>query len=197
MMVYRIRDIVFAVCGLLLFSWVFVIVVPLLALTQQRVFFVQERTGWRGRPFWLIKFSTLRDIVAGEREEDDQRQRLTRIGRLLRRLSLDELPQLINVLKGEMSIVGPRPLIHDYDPLYSPEQRRRFEVRPGITGWAQVHGRNRISFTARFALDVWYVEHRSFGLDLKIMLKTIAKALGGGDVYVDDATTSARFDGTN
>ena len=194
---YRIRDIVFAVLGLLLFSWVFVIVVPLLALTQQRVFFVQQRTGWRGRPFWLIKFSTLRDIVAGEREEDDQRQRLTRIGRLLRRLSLDELPQLINVLKGEMSIVGPRPLIHDYDPLYSSEQRRRFEVRPGITGWAQVHGRNRISFTARFALDVWYVEHRSFGLDLKIMLKTIAKALGGGDVYVDDATTSARFDGRN
>lgn len=197
MMVYRIRDIVFAVWGLLLFGWVFVIVVPLLALTQQRVFFVQQRTGWHGRPFWLIKFSTLRDIAAGEREEDDQRQRLTPIGRLLRRLSLDELPQLINVLKGEMSIVGPRPLIHDYDPLYSPEQRRRFEVRPGITGWAQVHGRNRISFTARFALDVWYVEHRSFGLDLKIMLKTIAKALGGGDVYVDDATTSARFDGTN
>lgn len=171
--------------------------VPLLALTQQRVFFVQERTGYRGKPFWLIKFSTLRDILPGEREEDDQRKRLTILGRFLRKFSFDELPQLWNVLKGEMSIVGPRPLIHEYLDLYSTEQRRRFEVRPGITGWAQVNGRNAISFTERFQLDVWYVQNRSILLDLKIIWKTLTKALSGKDVFMNEKTTSAKFDGKN
>jgi lipopolysaccharide/colanic/teichoic acid biosynthesis glycosyltransferase len=196
-MAYRIRDIVLAVMGLLVFSGVFLILVPLLALTQQRVFFVQQRTGYRGKPFWLIKFSTLRDIVGDEQEADDQRKRLTTVGKFLRRFSLDELPQLLNVLKGDMSLVGPRPLIHDYAPLYTPAQRRRFELRPGITGWAQVNGRNRISYTERFLLDVWYVEHRSFALDCKILWQTGMRALGGRDVYVDDETTSAWFDGGN
>jgi lipopolysaccharide/colanic/teichoic acid biosynthesis glycosyltransferase len=196
-MAYRIRDIVLAVIGLLVFSGVLLVTVPLLALTQQRVFFRQQRTGYRGRPFWLIKFSTLRDIEGDEQEEDDQRKRLTVLGKFLRRFSLDELPQLLNVLKGDMSIVGPRPLIHAYDPLYTPAQRRRFEVRPGITGWAQVNGRNRISFSERFLLDVWYVEHRSMALDIKIIWHTGMRAIGGRDVYVDDETTSARFDGSN
>jgi lipopolysaccharide/colanic/teichoic acid biosynthesis glycosyltransferase len=196
-MLYRLRDIVIAVLGLLLVGWLMLVILLLLALTQKRVFFVQERTGYRGRAFRLIKFSTLRDIEAGEREEDDQRKRLTPIGKLLRRWSLDELPQLINVLKGEMSLVGPRPLIHEYDMLYTPAQRRRFEVRPGMTGWAQVNGRNALSFTARFELDVWYVQHRSHRLDLKIMWLTALRALGGKDVYADAATTSAKFDGTN
>jgi sugar transferase EpsL len=196
-MAYRIRDIIAAILGLLLFSVPMLLCMPLMALTQQRVFFVQVRTGYLGRPFKLIKFSTLRDIVPGEQEEDDQRKRLTMIGKFLRRFSLDELPQLWNVLKGDMSIVGPRPLIHDYAPLYTPVQRRRFEVRPGITGWAQVHGRNAITFTERFALDVWYVEHRSLALDFKIMVQTLGKAFAGKGVYVDAATTSARFDGHN
>jgi lipopolysaccharide/colanic/teichoic acid biosynthesis glycosyltransferase len=196
-MAYRIRDIVLAVIGLLFFSGWMLLCILLLALTQQRVFFVQERTGYRGRPFRLIKFSTLRDIVPGEREEDDQRLRLTPMGKFLRRFSLDELPQLIHVLLGEMSIVGPRPLIHSYDGLYSQTQRRRFEVRPGITGWAQVHGRNAIPFTERFERDVWYVEHRSFGLDLKIIWLTLRQALAGRGVYADAETTSAKFDGHN
>jgi lipopolysaccharide/colanic/teichoic acid biosynthesis glycosyltransferase len=196
-MLYRLRDIVIAVLGLLLVGWLMLVILLLLALTQQRVLFVQERTGYRGRAFRLIKFSTLRDIEAGEREEDDQRKRLTPVGKLLRRWSLDELPQLINVLKGEMSLVGPRPLIHEYDVLYTPTQRRRFEVRPGMTGWAQVNGRNALSFTARFELDVWYVQHRSHRLDLKIMWLTALRALGGKNVYADAETTSAKFDGTN
>ncbi|MBK9449075.1 MAG: sugar transferase [Bacteroidetes bacterium] len=196
-MFYRIRDILFAIFGLLIFSGVFIVFVPLLALTQQRVFFVQQRTGYRGKPFWLIKFSTLRDILPGEREEDDQRKRLTILGRFLRKFSFDELPQLWNVLKGEMSIVGPRPLIHEYLDLYSTEQRRRFEVRPGITGWAQVNGRNAISFTERFQLDVWYVQNRSILLDLKIIWKTLTKALSGKDVFMNEKTTSAKFDGKN
>jgi lipopolysaccharide/colanic/teichoic acid biosynthesis glycosyltransferase len=196
-MAYRIRDIIFAVAGLLLFSGVFILFVPLLAMTQQRVFFVQARTGYLGKPFRLVKFSTLRDVLPGESEEDDQRKRLTAIGKFLRRFSFDELPQLWNVLKGEMSIVGPRPLLHEYAALYSEEQKKRFEVKPGITGWAQINGRNAISFTERFVLDVWYVEHRSFGLDLKIIWKTALKAFSGKDVFVDAATTSARFDGKN
>lgn len=196
-MSYRLRDILLSLIGLLLSSPIFLIVVPLLALTQQRVFFVQERTGWKGRPFQLVKFSTLRDIVPGEREEDDQRKRLTPIGRVLRRLSFDELPQLWNVLKGDMSLVGPRPLIHDYWSLYSDVQKRRFEVRPGITGWAQVHGRNAISFTQRFELDVWYVTHRSHLLDLRIFGRTAAQAITGRGVYANAETTAERFDGTN
>lgn len=186
-----------AVSGLLVFSWVFVIFIPLLALTQRRIFFVQERTGFRGRPFRLIKFSTLRDILPGEREEDDQRKRLTSVGKFLRRFSLDELPQLFNVLKGEMSIVGPRPLIHEYYELYTSAQKRRFEVRPGITGWAQVNGRNAISFTERFELDLWYLDHRSGTLDLKILWKTVTKAFSGRGIFADEATTSPKFNGKN
>jgi sugar transferase EpsL len=196
-MLYRLRDILMAISGLLLFGGLMLACMPIMALTQQRVFFVQERTGWRGRPFRLVKFSTMRDIVPGEREEDDQRQRLTPMGRFLRRFSFDELPQLWNVLKGDMSIVGPRPLLHAYADLYTPEQRRRFEVRPGITGWAQVNGRNALTFTERFALDVWYVEHRSLWLDLRIMGRTLVQALGGKGVYVNAQTTAERFDGTN
>lgn len=193
----RLRDIVVATLGLLGLSWLFLLIVLLLALTQKRIFFRQQRTGYRERPFFMVKFSTLRDILPGEREEDHQRYRLTPMGRILRRLSLDELPQLWNVLLGEMSLVGPRPLIHDYLPLYSDTQKKRFTVRPGITGWAQVHGRNAISFTERFRLDVWYVEHRSFWLDVKILGKTFAALFRRGEVYADGENTMARFDGGN
>lgn len=193
----RLRDIMVAALGLLGLSWLFLLIVLLLALTQKRIFFRQERTGFRERPFHMIKFSTLRDILPGEREEDNQRYRLTPVGRILRRLSLDELPQLWNVLIGEMSLVGPRPLIHDYLPLYSEAQKQRFTVRPGITGWAQVNGRNAISFTERFRLDVWYVQNQSFLLDLKILSKTFTALFRRGEVYANAQTTMDRFDGKN
>ena len=173
------------------------LLIPLLALTQERIFFRQQRTGYKGKPFLLVKFSTMRDVLPGEKEEDAQLKRLTPIGRVLRRFSLDEWPQMWNVLKGDMSLVGPRPLIHDYWPLYSEEQKKRFEVLPGITGWAQVNGRNAISFTERFRLDVWYVEHQSFGLDLRILFLTLKNALSGKGIYADRETTMAKFDGTN
>jgi lipopolysaccharide/colanic/teichoic acid biosynthesis glycosyltransferase len=196
-MVYRIRDIILASLGLLFWLVPMLMLMPWMALTQQRIFFAQLRTGYGEKPFRLYKFSTLRDIVPGEREEDDQRKRLTPIGKFLRRFSLDELPQLWNVLKGDMSLVGPRPLIHDYAPLYTPAQRRRFAVKPGITGWAQVQGRNALTFTQRFELDLWYVQHKSIGLDLKIMALTLQNALSGRGVYVNEATTAERFDGSN
>lgn len=196
-MFYRLRDIVIALIVLSLFGWLFLLIILALAISQGKVFFVQERTGFRRKPFKMIKFSTLRDIVPGEQEEDNQRFRLTRVGRVLRRFSLDEFPQLINVLIGEMSLVGPRPLIHEYLPLYSSEAIRRFEVMPGITGWAQINGRNALSFTKRFKLDVWYVERKSFLFDLKIMLRTLGAAVSGSGVYADQGNTSAKFDGTN
>lgn len=196
-MAYRLRDLVLSVLALAVLSWLFVLICLFLLVTQQRVFFIQERTGFRGQPFKLIKFSTLRDILPGEREEDDQRKRLTPVGRILRRLSLDELPQLFNVLGGSMSLVGPRPLIHQYWNLYSNQQKRRFEVVPGITGWAQVKGRNALTFTERFEFDVWYVDHKSFGLDLKILFKTLGKMFSGSGVYANQSTTADYFDGTN
>ena len=196
-MAYRLRDLVLSIIALLVLGWLFVIICIALALTQKRVFFVQERTGYKGNAFRLIKFSTLRDILPGEKEEDDQRKRLTPVGKLLRRVSLDELPQLFNVMAGQMSLVGPRPLIHQYWNLYSNEQKRRFEVRPGITGWAQVKGRNALTYTERFKLDVWYVDHQSFGLDVRILFMTLGKMFSGKGVYANEQTTSALFDGTN
>lgn len=196
-MSYRLRDCLLAALGILVLLLPMGLIAVALACTQERVLFGQLRTGYRGRPFTMYKFSTLRDVLPHEREEDAQRYRLTPVGRWLRRFSLDELPQLWHVLRGDMALVGPRPLIHDYLPLYSPEQRRRFAVRPGITGWAQVRGRNSLSFTERFALDVWYVDHRSHWLDLRILSMTAGRALGGKGVYVDDVTTAARFDGSN
>jgi lipopolysaccharide/colanic/teichoic acid biosynthesis glycosyltransferase len=191
------RDISLALLLLCAGAWILLLLIPLLALTQERIFFRQQRTGYKGKPFLLVKFSTMRDVLPGEKEEDAQLKRLTPIGRVLRRFSLDEWPQMWNVLKGDMSLVGPRPLIHDYWPLYSEEQKKRFEVLPGITGWAQVNGRNAISFTERFRLDVWYVEHQSFGLDLRILFLTLKNALSGKGIYADRETTMAKFDGTN
>jgi sugar transferase EpsL len=196
-MAYRLRDIVLALIGLLACSWLFLLLIPILAISQERIFFIQQRTGLHKQPFFLIKFSTLRDIVEGEKEEDNQQARLTVVGKILRRLSFDEIPQLINVLKGDMSLVGPRPFIHEYLPLYTEQQSKRFDVRPGITGWAQINGRNQISFTERIELDLWYISNRSLGLDFKIMFKTFLKAFGGKGVYINAETTAEKFDGTN
>jgi lipopolysaccharide/colanic/teichoic acid biosynthesis glycosyltransferase len=194
-LLYRLRDISLALWLICLTGWLVLLLIPVLALTQQRVFFVQERTGKGMKPFRLFKFSTMRDIVPGEREEDNQRARLTPLGRVLRALSLDEWPQLWNVLRGDMSFVGPRPLLRDYDPLYNEVQRKRFEVLPGITGWAQVNGRNAITFERRFELDVEYVQRKSFGFDLRILWMTIAQVFSQKGVYADGETTMQKWQG--
>jgi len=154
------------------------------------VFFVQERPGLNGRPFRLIKFRTMRDGLGSDAE------RLTRLGRFLRAASLDELPELLNVLKGEMSLVGPRPLLMRYLPRYTPEQARRHEVRPGITGWAQVNGRNAITWERKFDYDVWYVDNWSFWLDLKILWLTAWRVVTRQGINADGAATMEEFVGS-
>ena len=160
-------------------------------------FFTQERPGKDGKIFKVIKFKTMTDErdAAGNLLPDADR--LTRVGRFVRSTSIDELPQLINVLKGDMSLIGPRPLLPQYLPLYSPEQARRHEVRPGITGWAQCHGRNAITWTGKFKLDVWYVDNISFWTDVKVVFITIKKVLFREDISSATSATMEFFDGTN
>lgn len=159
------------------------------------VLFRQIRPGYQGRPFMLYKFRTMRDAFDANGQPLPDAERLTRFGMLLRRTSIDELPQLFNVLKGEMSIVGPRPLLMEYLPLYSVEQMRRHEVLPGITGWAQVNGRNALSWEDRFRLDVWYVDHRSFWLDMKILCLTARKVLIREGISAAGEATMSKFTG--
>jgi len=159
------------------------------------VLFTQPRTGYRGRAFDVIKFRTMRDAVGRDGRPLPDVARLTALGRFLRSTSLDELPQLINVLRGELSLVGPRPLMHKYAPLYTPEQRRRFEVRPGITGWAQINGRNSQDWPTKFRLDVWYVEHWSLWLDLKILALTAIRVLQRSGVSSSATETMPEFRG--
>jgi sugar transferase EpsL len=174
----RLFDIVFSALALLLLS-------PLLAALALAVLlpgggpvlFVQERPGLRGKPFWLYKFRTMRDLRDAAGAPLPDADRLTRVGRFLRAASLDELPELLNVLKGDMSLVGPRPLLMEYLPLYTQEQGRRHDVKPGLTGWAQIHGRNDQSWEERFELDVWYVDNRSMLLDVKILAVTLLRVL--------------------
>lgn len=160
-------------------------------------FFTQERPGKDAKIFKVIKFKTMTD----ERDADGNllpdKDRLTKVGRFIRSTSIDELPQLINVLKGDMALIGPRPLLPKYLPLYSKDQYRRHEVRPGITGWAQVNGRNDISWKKKFELDVWYVDHCSFLLDLKVILLTIKKVLVREGISKEGEATTVPFDGTN
>jgi lipopolysaccharide/colanic/teichoic acid biosynthesis glycosyltransferase len=160
------------------------------------VLFCQQRPGLGGRPFTLVKFRTMRDATDPAGRPLPDAQRLTRVGRLLRRTSLDELPQLWNVLKGDMSLVGPRPLLMEYLPRYNARQRRRHDVRPGITGWAQVNGRNALSWEEKFEHDVWYVEHRSLGLDVKIVLMTLGQVFAGRGVSAGGHATMPEFMGT-
>ena len=160
-------------------------------------FFTQERPGKNAKIFRVIKFKTMTD----ERDADGNllpdAQRLTKVGRIVRSTSLDELPQLINVLKGDMSLIGPRPLLVKYLPLYTSTQMRRHEVRPGITGWAQVNGRNAITHTKKFEYDVWYVDHLSLSLDLRIIFRTIYNVLHRKDISTEGQATAPTFDGTN
>lgn len=160
-------------------------------------FFRQERPGKGGRIFRVVKFKSMTDERDANGNLLPDAQRLTRVGRFVRSTSVDELPQLWNVLKGDMSLIGPRPLLVQYLPLYSPEQARRHEVRPGITGWAQCHGRNAISWQQKFELDVWYVDHISFLTDCKVIFTTIKKVLGRADINSATAATMEYFNGNN
>ena len=174
-----------------------VVAIGLAMANKGRAFFIQERPGKDGKIFKVIKFRTM----TNDRDENGNllpdEDRLTGIGRFVRSTSIDELPQLINVLKGDMSLIGPRPLLVQYLPLYSPEQARRHEVRPGISGWAQCHGRNSISWTEKFKLDVWYVDHVSLMTDLKIIWITNLKVLKRADIHGEDQATVEAFNGSN
>lgn len=159
------------------------------------VLFIQERPGFHGKPFRLMKFRTMRDAVDSTGQPLPDSKRLTPFGRRLRATSLDELPSLINVVLGDMSLVGPRPLLMQYLPLYSPEQARRHEVRPGLTGWAQVNGRNSLSWNEKLACDIWYVDHRSFALDLRILILTVRKVLARDGISAAGDATMPAFTG--
>ena len=160
-------------------------------------FFTQERPGKDGKIFKVIKFKSMTDERDGEGRLLPDAERLTRVGRFIRSMSLDELPQLLNVLKGDMALVGPRPLLPEYLPLYNKEQSRRHEVRPGITGWAQTHGRNAISWTEKFKLDVWYVDHVSLGVDLEVLFLTVRKVFAREGISQEGQATMEKFDGSN
>lgn len=160
------------------------------------VIFRQQRPGLHGRPFEMLKFRSMRDAVDAQGRPLPDAERLTGFGKRLRASSLDELPELYNVLKGDMSLVGPRPLLMEYLPLYSPEQARRHEVKPGVTGWAQVNGRNALGWTEKFRLDTWYVDHRSFLLDLRILVMTVKQVISRHGVSAEGEATMPRFTGT-
>lgn len=190
----RIFDILGATVGLLLLCPVLLIVSIKIRLEMgSPVLFRQMRPGLHGKPFQMIKFRTMRDAVDQQGQVLPDAERLTKLGRFLRSSSLDELPELWNVLKGEMSLVGPRPLLMEYLPLYSPEQARRHEVRPGVTGWAQVNGRNAISWDEKFAFDVWYVDNHSLWLDLKILWLTICKVIKQEGISATGVATMPNF----
>lgn len=190
-------DIVVSTILLVLLVPVFLSVMLLVRLRLgSPIFFSQMRPGRDSRPFKMIKFRTMRETCDSDGKLLADADRLTALGRFLRSTSLDELPELWNVLKGDMSLVGPRPLLMEYLPLYSEMQARRHEVRPGITGWAQVNGRNAISWEEKFALDVWYVDNRSVGLDIKIMALTLAKVFGRADISARGEATMPRFTGS-
>lgn len=160
------------------------------------VFFRQQRPGLHGKPFTLLKFRSMRDLRGGDGQLLSDAERLTPFGRWLRASSLDELPELLNVLAGDMSLVGPRPLLMQYLPLYSLRQARRHEVPPGLTGWAQINGRNAISWDDKFELDIWYVENRSFWLDLRILLRTVFNVIGRRGISAPGSATAPFFTGS-
>lgn len=195
-MIKHALDILGAAIGLIFLSPVlFVISVMIRREMGSPVLFHQTRPGLKGRPFQMIKFRTMRDAIDANGHPLPDGERLTKLGRFLRSSSLDELPELWNVLKGDMSLVGPRPLLMEYLPLYSPEQARRHEVRPGVTGWAQVNGRNAISWDEKFVLDVWYVDNRSLWLDMKIIWLTIHKVVKRDGISAAGEATTSKFTG--
>lgn len=196
-MIKRLLDIIIASIALILLS-------PLYAFVAYKVkknlgspvLFRQVRPGLHGKPFEMIKFRTMKDAVNEQGNPLPDSERLTPFGQMLRSTSLDEMPELWNVIKGDMSIVGPRPLLMEYLPLYSPEQAKRHDVRPGMTGHAQVNGRNAIGWEEKFKLDTWYVENQSIWLDFKIMFKTVHKVLAKDDISAEGEATMTRFTGS-
>ena len=193
----RLIDVTAAVLVLIFFSPLFIGVYLLLMLSQNSAIFTQDRPGKNGKVFKLIKFKTMSDKRDAQGNLLPDAERLTKVGKWVRSTSLDELPQLINVLKGDMSLIGPRPLLIKYLPLYSETQKRRHEVKPGITGWAQVNGRNAISWNKKFEYDVWYVDHLSFLLDCKIVWRTIKKVIIREGISSDTSVTMEPFKGNN
>ncbi len=197
-MLKRFLDIIIASIALMLLS-------PLYAFVAYKVkknlgspvLFRQVRPGLHGRPFEMIKFRTMKDAIDANGQPLPDSERLTPFGRMLRSSSLDEMPELWNVIKGDMSIVGPRPLLMEYLPLYNEEQAKRHQVRPGMTGYAQVNGRNAISWDEKFKLDTWYVENQSIWLDFKIMLKTVKKVLAKDDISAEGEATMSKFTGNS
>jgi undecaprenyl phosphate N,N'-diacetylbacillosamine 1-phosphate transferase len=193
----RLIDIFLSLVLFLLLSPLFVVVTLLLAVADGgKPFFRQQRPGLHGRLFTILKYKTMNDRRNAQGQLLPDEQRLTSIGRLVRRTSLDEIPQLLNVIRGDMSLVGPRPLLEEYLPLYSEVQRRRHEVRPGITGWAQVNGRNTVGWEEKFGYDVWYVDHCSFSLDCRILGMTIRKVFRSEGISSNTSATMEKFSKT-
>jgi lipopolysaccharide/colanic/teichoic acid biosynthesis glycosyltransferase len=192
----RVLDLIVSLFAFCLLLPLFIVVTALLFIANQgSPFFLQPRPGKKGRIFRLVKFKTMNDKKDAAGNLLSDAERLTGIGKFIRKTSLDEIPQLINVIKGEMSLIGPRPLLVEYLPLYNDTQKRRHNVRPGITGWAQVNGRNAIGWKEKFELDVWYVDHVSFRLDCKIILFTLMKVAKSEGVSQQGHVTMTKFDG--
>jgi len=194
----RVIDFILALIGFILLSPIFFIVLILLMINNQgKPFFFQKRPGKDEKIFQVIKFKTMNDKKDVDGELLPDANRLTKVGVFVRKTSLDEIPQLINVLKGDMSLIGPRPLLPEYLPLYNKKQKKRHHVKPGITGWAQVNGRNAISWEKKFEYDIWYVENISFLLDLKIFLMTLLKVITSEGINAKDQVTTEKFNGNN
>lgn len=192
----RAFDVVFSFWGLLfLFPVLAAVAFMVCKKLGSPIFFKQVRPGVHGRPFRMVKFRTMLDAVDEDGNVLPDTDRLTSFGKFLRSTSLDELPELWNVLRGDMSLVGPRPLLMEYLPLYTPEQFRRHEVRPGVTGWAQINGRNALSWPEKFKLDVWYVDNQSFWLDMKIIFLTVKKVIIRDGISAEGEATMAKFTG--
>lgn len=199
----RLIDFTLALLAIICLSPVLLIISVLLYFANEGagVFFLQERPGYKGKIFKVIKFKTMNEKKGEDGKLLPDLLRITKVGKFVRSTSLDELPQLFNVLKGDMALIGPRPLLKQYLPLYTPEQMRRHDTRPGISGWAQVNGRNNLTWSEKFKLDVWYVDHISFALDVKIIFMTLMKVVKSESINNADTAnkniTEANFDGTN
>jgi len=194
----RLIDFTASLLGFVILLPLFLIVTVFLCFANQgKPFFFQRRPGKNGKVFSIIKFKTMNDKKDAKGQLLPDEIRLTKVGKFVRKTSLDEIPQLINVIKGDMSLIGPRPLLTDYLHLYNEFQNRRHEVKPGITGWAQVNGRNAISWDKKFEYDVWYVDHMSFGLDCSIIFKTIQKVIKSEGINAEDGNTKEPFNGYN
>ncbi|MBT3315086.1 MAG: sugar transferase [Anaerolineae bacterium] len=192
----RLFDLLVAFVGLLLFSPVLLIVAILVRFFHGTpILFKQERPGYKGKPFFIYKFRTMTNRLAPDGSLLPDAERMTRFGRFLRATSMDELPELLNILRGEMSLVGPRPLLMQYLPLYNDEQMRRHDALPGITGWAQINGRNNISWDEKFKLDLWYIDNQSFWLDMRILWQTFSKVFKREDVSMEGEATTTFFEG--